>query len=173
MSCNIEIKARCTDLQEFYKKIGRLDGIRYEGKQKQSDTFFVVPRGRLKLRRITGSDSYLIPYLRSDTREPKSSEYVLLPAQDAETTETLLTEILGVKECVEKERDIYHYRNVRIHIDQVRGLGNFIEFEAVVNDPGNTGGDRKKVDMLLDYFSIDRDDLIAESYIDMISETHI
>ena len=33
---------------------------------------------------------------------------------------------------VEKKRRLFLYKNSRIHLDEVRGLGTFIEFEVLV-----------------------------------------
>ena len=40
----------------------------------------------------------------------------------------------GVETVVDKVRDIYLIGNVRVHVDSVHGLGEFIEFEAVYRD---------------------------------------
>lgn len=80
----------------------------------------------------------------------------------------MLGSILGVKKIVHKERHIYHYENVRIHIDQVKDLGGFIEFEAVVDNPQNIEQNKKKVEWLMKYFNISESDLLSEAYMDML-----
>ena len=50
----------------------------------------------------------------------------------------LLEQMLGVRACVRKRREVWLYRNARIHLDTVDGLGCFVEIEVVV-----TGGMRQ------------------------------
>jgi len=76
---------------------------------------------------------------------------------------------LGVKMIVKKRREIYYIENVKFHIDEIPGLGNFIEIEA-----GNVLADKSKVKLqqqceyYLKEFGIKDEDLVAESYSDML-----
>jgi adenylate cyclase class IV len=60
--------------------------------------------------------------------------------------------------------------NVRIHLDQVRGLGNFLEFEAVM--PKDSAkirrAETRKVEKLLKIFQVSPKDMIDISYRDML-----
>lgn len=169
MSLNIEIKARCGDIKKFKEKLLKLPVI-FEGADKQTDTFFKTPKGRLKLRESTLYGNLLIPYLRPDQSAPKTSDYTLIKIDDLVKTKQLLGSILGVKKIVHKERYIYHYENVRIHIDQVKDLGGFIEFEAVVDNSQNIDQNKKKLEWLMKYFNISESDLLSEAYMDMLPE---
>lgn len=169
MGYNIEIKAVCHDPEHFLQRVKTLDGVISQGTENQKDIFFNVPNGHLKLRRISGSSAYLIPYMRPDQKGPKDSDYALLRADEPEIVEQLFTRILGVKNYVEKERRIFLYENVRIHIDTVAGLGNYIEFEAVVNHVDEVEENREKVTFLLAYFDITEKDLIPGAYVDLLS----
>ena len=166
MGINLEIKARCDDLEAFKSRILQLP-VSYEGEDSQLDTFFNVPQGRLKLRESTMYGKILIPYIRPDRDGPKQSEYQLIPISDAGKTKSLLSEILGIKGEVKKRRRIYLYENVRIHLDEVENLGNFIEFEAVIDDANQIGDNKEKVQWLLEYFDIKPDHLIERAYIEL------
>ena len=167
MGLNIEIKARYPDLDSAREKANEIRA-KFDGSEQQTDTFFKVPKGRLKLRESSRFGSRLIPYLRPDTLEAKSSQYALLPADDPEALKNLLTGMFGTLLIVKKNRDVYFYENVRIHLDEVDGLGKFIEFEAVVAAEKNYDADRKKVDFLLSHFGITNDMLIAGAYADLL-----
>jgi len=131
MSTNIEIKAYFPDKKVFQEKIGQLQ-CAYEGMDEQVDTFFETAAGRIKLRESSLKGVFLIPYIRPDREGPKTSDYALIEIADPLKVKQLLTDILGIKAVVKKKRQIYHYRHVRIHFDQVEFAGSFIELEALV-----------------------------------------
>jgi predicted adenylyl cyclase CyaB len=170
MSINIEIKASCSDHQSFLELLDKLEGARFSSKELQTDIFFKVKDGRLKLRKISDSKSLLIPYLRADKKGPTKSDYTLLDVKEPEKTEKLLTRILGIDRSVEKERSIYLFENVRIHLDTVKDLGTFIEFEAVVDDEKELDIEKDKIDQLIRYFGIEKKDLIADAYVDLLTK---
>lgn len=133
MPSNIEIKAKAdlTLAEETAKALGTL----HEHLQ-QVDTFFNVPQGRMKLRSQNGR-SVLITYFRSDTSGPKHSSYTLCPVQDPDKMKEVLGGALGVKGVVEKDRKVYLVTwnkepalTARIHLDRVKGLGDYLEFEV-------------------------------------------
>lgn len=162
---NIEIKAHYKDLgkgQEIAKELGGT----YVGLDHQIDTYFCAPKGRLKLRESSLSGAMLIPYMRSDVSGPKKSDYALLRTDDAVTTKRLLSEMLGVETVVEKHRHIYLIDNVRVHLDDVKGLGQFFELEAVYSstDAEVEKAEHLKVERLKEAFGVLENDLIRGSY---------
>ncbi len=167
MSQNIEIKAHYPDLNLGQQKAETLQA-RLQGTDHQVDTYFQVPNGRLKLRESSMSGSMLIPYLRNNQTSAKDSDYVLLPVNDVASTKAILKEMFGIRLIVEKERQIYLWQNVRIHLDKVKQLGNFLEFEAVVDAQHPADVCREQVAFLLQHFEIPETNLIAESYADLL-----
>ncbi len=139
------------------------------GLDRQVDTYFTVPTGRFKLRESSLSGAQLIPYLRSDESGPKLSEYALIPVSDVERVKNLLRSILGTDTVVEKEREIFLVGNVRVHLDRVKALGEFVEFEAVFEDEGAAESERAKVRELMDKFGITDADLVAGSYRELVA----
>ena len=152
------------------RKIALRLKARFVGHDWQVDTFFKVPKGRLKLRESTLKGDMLIPYLRPNVRGPKTSQYVVIPIPDAAKTKLLLKATLGVEGVVEKQRELYLLGNVRIHLDRVKGLGNFLEFEAVISKdtPKNRKAETNKVKKLLDVFEVGPKDLLENSYRDLL-----
>ncbi|MGE3805010.1 MAG: adenylate cyclase, partial [Gemmataceae bacterium] len=59
---NLEVKARCGDLARARQVVQELCGP--PRVEHQVDTYFQVPRGRLKLREIDGQEAALIAYER-------------------------------------------------------------------------------------------------------------
>jgi adenylate cyclase class IV len=129
---NIELKAADaypSASERACRDLGAADG----GLLVQRDTYFGVARGRLKLRedseRRTGE---LIFYLRAHESGLRSSSYWRAPTTDPEALLSLLTAAHGVVGVVTKRRRLFLHRNVRIHLDDVAGLGSFVELESVL-----------------------------------------
>lgn len=169
-SRNIELKARLADLGKARVVAERL-ATAHLGVERQRDTYFSCQSGRLKLREIEGREAQLISYDRPDRAGSKASDYRLLEIRDAETTMALremLAASLGTLVVVDKKREIFLYQNVRIHLDEVDGLGTFLEFEAVVTEAIDDAAARAQVDWLRQQFRIDAVDLLSCSYSDML-----
>jgi adenylate cyclase class IV len=133
---NLEIKAAVPSLGPVRSRLRALEGARRHATLRQADWYFRVPKGRLKLRTVGARrGGELIAYLRPDRSSARTSEFQLLPAADAAGVRRLLEQMLGVRACVRKRREVWLYRNARIHLDTVDGLGCFVEIEVVV-----TGG---------------------------------
>ena len=165
---NVEIKARCADPGRV-RKILKERGADFKGLDRQVDTYFHVKRGRLKIRQGT-IENCLVLYEREDVRGPKGSKIRLYPldARAAAALKPVLAGALGVKAVVDKRREIYFIDNVKFHIDRVKGLGTFVEFEAMADGGGS--GKKRLADQCRFYlklFGIAARDLAAGSYADM------
>ena len=167
---NLEIKARCAD-PEGTRQLLISCGAQFRGKDHQIDTYFCVSTGRLKLRQ-GGIENALIFYERADEPGPKASHAVVHETGiDTAGLKDILIRTLGVLVVVEKERDIYFLGNVKFHIDQVKGLGSFVEIE-VMNQNGAFDQPALLAQCLahLTYLGISRQDLISRSYSDLLLE---
>lgn len=164
---NVEIKARCKN-RDRIRKLLKNKEAGFKGVDHQIDTYFNVVTGRLKLRE--GSiENNLIFYQRSDVAEPKTSDIKLFPVEQSKELKALLATALGIKVTIDKQREIYFIDNVKFHLDNVEGLGSFIEIEAIEKD-GNIGEAalREQCEHYLELFSISKQDLIKNSYSDML-----
>src|ERR1700733_6273199 len=121
---NVEIKARCPD-PEFVRRFLLSNNAEFKGIDNQTDTYFKVNKGRLKLRE-GNIENNLIYYERNNMAGPKDSHFDLVKVQDAVTLKRVLTLSLGIKVIVRKRREIYYIDNVKFHIDNVPGLGSFV-----------------------------------------------
>ncbi|KAB1443229.1 class IV adenylate cyclase [Pseudodesulfovibrio senegalensis] len=162
---NVEIKARITN-PERIRDILMAAGAEYHGLDKQCDTYFNCPQGRLKLREGNVENS-LIFYRRPDTPEPKVSEYELERLVPGHGMVPLLSAAFGVKVVVEKEREIYFKDNVKFHIDRVRGLGRFVEIEAIGEHAGELDTLHGQCSEWLECLGISMEQLEPSSYSDM------
>ena len=160
---NLEIKAAVPSLGPVRSRLRALEGARRHATLRQADWYFRVPKGRLKLRTVgAGRGGELIAYLRPDRSSTRTSEFQLLPAADAAGVRRLLEQMLGVRACVRKRREVWLYRNARIHLDTVDGLGCFVEIEVVVT--GGMAQARALMSELRSALAISAKDLIAGSY---------
>jgi predicted adenylyl cyclase CyaB len=164
MAANFELKARCSDLAAARER-ARAVATRWIGVDEQVDTYFQVAAGRLKLRESSLAGAQLVPYLRPDAPAARRSDYVVIPVPEPERTKALLAALLGVRRVVRKRREIALAENVRIHLDRVEGLGDFVELEAVWDgDPAGEAEQRTKVAVLCERLGIRDEDLVALSY---------
>lgn len=167
---NLELKARCPDLASVRAVIQRL-AISQNWVERQTDTYYRVPHGRLKLREINEQSAVLIWYDRLDRREVRTSSYYLVPVIDAARMHALLTAAFGVRVTVRKQRDIYLWHNVRIHLDDVAGLGSFIELEAVLSPDADEATSTGRLRQLIRDLAIQATDVLAPSYADLLMDS--
>ena len=164
MRSNLEIKARGGDWDK-----ARALATERVGFDEQTDTYFRTAVGRLKLRESSRSGGQLIPYFRPDDDGPRRSDYQVLPVEDAPALRAMLAEMLGVHAVVRKRREILLHENVRIHLDEVEGLGRFLELEAVFDgSPEQEARQQAKVAWMMKEMGLGEEDLIAGSYEQMV-----
>ena len=133
MPRNVEIKARIDSIEAIAPKVAALAD---HGPVEilQDDTFFHCERGRLKLRTFTAAQGELIYYRRADRAQPKESFYVRTPTSDPATLREALALACGEAGRVRKRRTLYLVDRTRVHLDDVEGLGQFLELEVVLRD---------------------------------------
>lgn len=133
---NIEVKAPLGDRKNLERRLEAL-GARKMWTRKQVDTYFRVPvRGSwLKLRECEGRPAELISYRRStECALPRASDYDVLIVSEPEQWKRLLSRVVPIDLVVTKVRTLWIYEHTRIHLDEVDGLGEFVELETVVDD---------------------------------------
>lgn len=131
---NVEFKAELRDLP-LARSICKALKATWVGELQQTDTYFRVASGRLKKRETVGEETEFIFYDRANRIRPKISQFTIYSEQHA--LERFGTAPLPIWLVVKKKRDLWIHGNVRIHLDQVEGLGNFLEFEALVSKDNN------------------------------------
>lgn len=164
---NVEIKASCSN-SAFIRQYLLDNEAEFKGIDNQTDIYFNVPNGRLKLRQ-GNIENNLIYYERINQDGPKHSHFNLVAVPDSEKVKEILSQSLGIKIVVKKVREIYFMENVKFHIDEVPGLGSFMEIEA-----SNKYADlpmeklQKQCEFYMRELNIKEEDLVAASYSDML-----
>ena len=92
---------------------------------------------------------------------------VRLPADVA--LKPTLAAALGVLVEVVKERQIWFVDTVKVHLDRLDGLGEFVEIEAI-DLTGELGAERRlaQCQELMAALGVNEDDLLTDSYSDML-----
>ena len=170
---NVEIKARCHNPGTI-RQILEGRNARFIGEDRQIDTYYQVPRGRMKLRQGK-IENALIYYDRHNQQGPKTSQIKLFKTSRGEDLRDLLSIALDELIVVDKKREIYFVDNVKFHIDQVQKLGSFVEIEAIDEDGSRSLEElQHQCASFMKLFEIQDQDLIAESYSDlMLAQHHI
>lgn len=164
---NLEVKARCADLSRARAASLAL-GAQAAGIEAQTDTYFHVPHGRLKLREINGLTAVLIAYERPNIGAARLSAYHLVPVSNPASLKAALTAALGLRGAVIKRREILLWHNVRIHLDEVSNLGTFVEFEAVLGPGDDETTAAARLAQLGAALGIESADHLAPSYADLL-----
>ncbi|CAK9818789.1 Putative adenylate cyclase MJ0240 [Anthophora plagiata] len=170
---NIEIKAKIDDPELIISRIKQLTDDKCVV-IKQHDTFFKVPAGRrLKLRQFEDSTGELLSYERPNVLGPKLSDYLKasLAPENCLTVANILRESYGCVGIVKKVRKLYMIGQTRVHVDNVEGLGNFLELEVFLTDEQDAEFGEKIAQDLMAKLGIQSDDLIAEAYIDLLNKS--
>jgi adenylate cyclase len=165
MPRNVEIKASVRDKKALLSKARRLWGA--PKRLDQKDLFFPCPVGRLKLRLQKPGPSYLIAYSRPDARGPKTSRYTTAVAPEPEALAACLRAALGAGRVVVKTRLLFMAGRTRVHVDSVRGLGDFLELEVVLRRGEGAAAGRAQALRLMGLLGVRPDDLLEGAYADL------
>ena len=132
----------------------------------QKDIYYYKVDGkRLKLRIINNEYGHLVYYDRKDSRNKRVSKYFLSDTKNPFELDKILRKFFKVQLVVNKTREIYTVKNLRIHLDRIQAVGIFLEFEIIYKSLGEAKILMKE---LMKYFNIKRSDLIKDSYSDLI-----
>lgn len=165
-----EFKAKVSNVDKFEEMLLKLKPT-FIGEDLQTDTYFNVKSGRLKLREGNIENS-LIYYERENIPNTKQSKVILYKHSPDKSLKQILLKTIGEKVVVVKKRKIYFINNVKFHFDKVENLGTFIEVEAI-DENGNIGIEKlnSSCEYYVEYFGIKDEDFVANSYSDLIIES--
>jgi predicted adenylyl cyclase CyaB len=164
---NVEIKARIDHLDEVE---ARARALADEGpfELHQDDTFFTCATGRLKLRELSAEQGEVIFYQRPDIPGPKVCQYTIVPIPAPALWRTTLGEALGVIGRVRKRRRLYLAGATRIHLDEVEGLGTYLELEVVLEESQPAAQAQSTARQLLSRLGVEDASLVSGAYIDLL-----
>ena len=169
MPRNIEIKAHIPSVEALLPRARALADGDAELIE-QDDTFFPVPRGRLKLRQFADGSAELIHYTRPDTDQAKASDYVRVAAPEPAALREALRRGLGVLGRVRKQRWLLLAGRTRIHLDRVEGLGDFMELEVVLDANQSDAEGVAVADALMQALGLEAAPRLAGAYLDLLRD---
>jgi adenylate cyclase class 2 len=164
----VEIKTRI-DIEEIKDKLSKL-GAKFIREQHQLDTYFYHPCRDFKkndeaLRVRVVADKYFLTYkgkkLDSQTKTREEIEIEV----NCKIFNLLRALAFSEIRKIGKERTFYRWGNLKIFLDKVEGLGEFLEIE------GDSWQSKRKIFQLLDKLDIQRNKLIRKSYLELAEET--
>jgi predicted adenylyl cyclase CyaB len=164
MGRNLELKARIGSIAALEQR-ARGAGAAFRGVLLQTDTYFHVRHGRMKLREQEGLPAELVVYTREESTEERDSRYRRIPVTDGGAMKAGLAESLGILTVVRKERRLFIYRGARIHLDRVEGVGEYLEFEVPVpgeSDPAALMAELRRI------FDVKPKSVEKQSYSDLL-----
>jgi predicted adenylyl cyclase CyaB len=167
MPSNIEIKARLANPDRTRALAEQLSDTPVEV-LRQHDTFFTCAMGRLKLRELSSGEGQLIFYRRANVARTKQSDYLITATADCVGLRAVLSEAWGAQQTVIKTRLLYLLGQTRIHLDDVAGLGSFLELEVVLREGQPPAEGHRIACQLMTQLEIQDADLIDGAYADLL-----
>lgn len=167
MQKKVEFKVYCSNSEEV-SAICKSIGARLICKDKQTDTYFSVSSGRLKLRQSDAYGDSFIYYERVDSPTPRESSFVIVPiTSDVALLLNLLSKAIGIRAVIHKQRDTYEWKHAFVNVDYVNGLGNFIEIEVDIERACSLSKALQKAEKLKRLLKISQADILPWSYAEL------
>jgi predicted adenylyl cyclase CyaB len=169
MARNVEIKARVGEPAQLLARVRAL-AERGPVEIRQDDTFYPCASGRLKLRILADDEGQLIHYHRTDATAPKESRYTIVATAAPHALRETLAQALGTRGRVRKKRTLFLVGPTRIHLDEVEGLGHFMELEVVLAENQATAEGIAIARDLMRQLGIGDDQLVDRAYVDLLAQ---
>ncbi len=160
MAKNLELKLKVKSHEAILKAIKKI-GAKRAATLNQTDTYFKIDSGLLKLREFDGKNE-LIKYLRNEAEGERWSDYQVLNVE-GENVKEFFASLFPVETVVKKIRELYLFDNTRIHLDTVDSLGCFIELETLVIK-GDEADAKKRFDKTVELLELPLDEQLKTSY---------
>lgn len=161
----VEIKANI-ETQPIEQKLGML-GAKFIHRTHQKDVYFQHPchdfkktDEALRVRKV--KDGYFLTY-KGAKLDPETKTRKEIQIRVEKNVLNLLRSLgFSVAGEVEKWRSFYRWKDLRIYLDDVKGLGNFLELE------GTSWKDKEKIFRILEKLGIEKRKLTRKSYLELL-----
>ncbi|MEO8446287.1 MAG: class IV adenylate cyclase [bacterium] len=133
----------------------------------QKDIYYKVSTGRLKLRIINNETGNLIYYNRSDKNSIRTSNYLISSTNEFKELDKIMRSQFHLLLCVDKKREVFIKKNIRIHLDTVVRLGKFLEIEIIYSDFPKA---KATMNNLISKLELNKTNFIKRSYSDLLTD---
>ncbi|MGZ9166018.1 MAG: class IV adenylate cyclase, partial [Anaerolineales bacterium] len=99
------------------------------------------------------------------------SDYHISYTSDPVNLKRVLELAYGIRGVVRKTRYLYLVGQTRIHLDDVEGLGQFMELEVVMQEGQSDAEGQTIAESLLDSLGVKRSDLLQGAYMDLLESS--
>lgn len=163
---NLEIKVEINSLENIKKE---LSFAIYQGLLHQKDTYYLLGARRLKMREQEKIHE-IIYYVRINKKSSRQSTYfrVVIPSYLLSFFKMVLNSVFKVKTVVIKERELYLYKNTRVHLDTVENLGYYLELETVINSKEKEDFSLHQHDEVKELLNLQKYKIVEYSYSDIL-----
>ena len=165
---NLELKIRIFNLEKFKKLLKNY----FKEILIQKDTYFITKKGRLKLREENDKCPCIIKYYRPNIASNKLSIYYIQPILNVETFYKIFGEFLQIELVVNKKRLFYLYKNAKIHLDEVDGLGTFLEIEVVISNEDEEKNSQSLMKELVNLMNISQYEKLKYGYRELTKQNY-
>jgi predicted adenylyl cyclase CyaB len=117
---------------------------------------------------LAADHGQLIYYERPDQDGPKRSDYYISETSNPQALKKVLGLAYSIRGVVIKTRYLYMVGQTRIHLDDVEGLGQFMELEVVMCEGQTDAEGQRIVEDLMQKLGILKEDLLEGAYIDLM-----
>jgi len=168
----VEVKLPLRDVKELKRRLNEF-GATFIAEEDERDIYFNAPH-----RDFAKTDEALRIRFSKDTtltykgpkldKVSKTRKEITVPVADAERAMAML-KALGFEEVatVVKRRQAYRLDNLTISIDDVQGLGTYMEIEAIVSHK-KYQSTLNRIFETLYKLGLSKEDTIRESYLELI-----
>ncbi len=164
MPKNLEIKIKLSNSAQVLNGINKLNAKKIYSSE-QVDVYFENEKGRLKVRESIGEKSVIF-YDRVEDGKERWSKFHFIKVESPKEWVSFFKLFMKPLVTVKKHRTLFHYKNTRIHVDKIRGLGNFIELETKVNSSVKKA--REEFEFLCERLVLNKNEQILNSYSDLL-----
>ena len=110
----------------------------------------------------------LVWYDRPDRADTKESKIVLSVLPPNHGLEAVLSSALEVRVVVSKVRKVFNWSGTRVHLDDVDGLGSFVEFEKTLSSEDSASSAHSELRAMLEQLEVPFEALQGGSYSDLL-----
>ncbi len=179
----VEIKLKINNIEQVKKQLGEI-GFVWEGAEREEDVYFDNEEGRIRRNGQAFRVRIITDHVRGKTKtvmtfKGKKLDTQTMTRKELETgvgnadTAIAIIKALGyepVKPWVVKERENFKRNAITASIDQVQGLGDFLELEILIPDHESRAQAMEILEEVLEKLGYSMKNSLQTSYLSMLQK---